>query len=291
MTGNACVTIGVFDGVHRGHQALIEHAVVRARAAEQRCLAVTFDPNPLEVLRPDDAPTRLVAIERRIHLLQAAGVDDVIVVDFTPALAEMSAADFASSLLRGDLGAQQVVVGVGFRFGNRANGSAATLREAGLQVTEYDLVGGGQPVSSTRIRAAIAVGDVTVAGQMLGRPAEVSGVVQRGHQRGRQLGYPTANIVHHRRAAVPADGVYAGRTEISGRVYPSAISVGSNPTFAGTRRTVESHVLDFDADIYGAPVRVEFVERLRGMESFDSVTELTKAMAADVQRTRSILGM
>lgn len=288
MSSNgACVTIGVFDGVHRGHQELIRHAVESAGAL--RTAVVTFDPNPLEVLRPDQAPTRLTSVERRVDLIRSLGVDDVLVLEFTADLAAVTAPDFITDILQGRLAAERVVIGQGFRFGNRAQGTAETLREAGLEVIEYALLGGAQPISSTRVRAEVAAGEVIDAGAMLGRPCEVEGIVVRGEQRGRALGYPTANVAHHPRAAVPADGVYAGYTDVAGRRYPAAISVGSNPTFDATTRTVESYLLDFDGDLYGQRVRVEFVERLRGMVAFDGVAELVATMADDVARARTIL--
>lgn len=289
VANGATVTIGVFDGVHRGHQALIAHAVEQARAAGRRAVVVTFDPNPLEQLRPEQAPTRLTSITRRCELIRACGVDDVEVLGFTAELAAMSAQDFTAQILQQGLDVREVVIGEGFRFGHRAQGSADTLRTAGLDVLEYGLVGEGAPVSSTRIRAAVAEGDLAAAAVMLGRAPEVDGVVVRGLQRGRDLGYPTANIAHHERAAVPADGVYAGRTEVAGRTFNAAISVGTNPTFEGTHRTVEAYLLDFDEDIYGQDVRVEFVQRLRGMEAFDGVAELVAQMDEDVTRTREVL--
>ena len=289
VANGATVTIGVFDGVHRGHQALIAHAVERARVARRTAVVVTFDPNPLEVLRPEQAPTRLTSITRRCELIAALEVDDVEVLPFTAELAAMSAQDFTTQVLLQRLDAREVVIGEGFRFGHRAQGSADTLRTAGLHVFEYGLVGEGAPVSSTRIRAAVAQGDVGAAAVMLGRPTEVDGIVVQGQQRGRQLGYPTANVAHHDRAAVPADGVYAGRTEVAGRIHRAAISVGSNPTFDGTHRTVEAYLLDFDEDIYDQQVRVEFVQRLRGMQAFAGAAELIETMRDDVVRTREVV--
>lgn len=291
VANGSTVTIGVFDGVHKGHQALIGHAIERARAAERAAVVITFDPNPLEVLRPEQAPTRLTSIERRVSLIESLGADEVVVLPFDPDLASMSAQAFTREILQERLAVQEVVIGEGFRFGHRAQGTVATLREAGLDVLEYSLVGNGDPISSTRIRFAIGAGDVAGAADMLGRAPEVDGIVVRGQQRGRALGYPTANVAHHPRAAVPADGVYAGRTEVAGRTYPAAISVGSNPTFEAVSRTVESYLLDVDVDIYGQQVRVEFVQRLRGMEAFSGVEELVATMRTDVVRTRAVLDL
>lgn len=287
MTQGAVVTIGVFDGVHRGHQALISRMIAEARATGYRAVIVTFDPNPLEVLRPEQAPTRLTSIERRVELLTSLGADDVSVLSFTPELAAMSAHDFITSVLIDRLNARGVVIGHGFRFGHRAQGTAATLREQGLEVEEYALLGDESPISSTRIRALIGQGEVAEATTMLGRPPEVSGAVVAGQQRGRELGYPTANVEHHQRAAVPADGVYAGYTEVAGVRHAAAISVGTNPTFDGQQRTVESHLLDFDGDLYGQVVRVEFVQRLRAMAAFSGMQALVDQMAVDVAQTRN----
>lgn len=283
------VTIGVFDGVHRGHQSVIAHTVEQAEQREARAIAVTFDPNPLEVLRPEHAPARLCSVARRVELIEGLGEVDVEVLPFTSELSQVSAEDFVADILIGQLQATAVVVGEGFRFGHKAAGTTQTLRDAGLQVIEYGLIGDAAPVSSTRIRAALAEGDVTAAAEMLGRPPEVEGVVVAGEKRGRALGYPTANIEHHRLAAVPADGVYAGTTVVAGEQYLAAISVGTNPTFDGQRRTVESYLLDADLDLYGAPVRVGFTKRLRGMVAFDGVDELVAQMAEDVAATRVIL--
>ncbi len=282
------VTIGVFDGVHRGHRSVIGHTVERARGDGLEAAVVTFDPNPLEVLRPDVAPTRLCSIDRRVELIGSLGVDRVEVLPFTRELSQETPEEFIQATLRAKLDARVVVVGEGFRFGHKAAGTTDTLREAGLEVVEYGLVGDGQPASSTRVRAAVGEGDVAAAGEMLARPHEVEGIVVRGEQRGRELGYPTANVEHHPLAAVPADGVYAGTTIVAGVEYQAAISVGTNPTFEGQRRTVESYLLDVDMDLYGAQVRVLFAQRLRGMVAFDGVDALVAQMADDVAAVRAL---
>ncbi len=283
------VTIGVFDGVHVGHHALIRHNLEIAKRLDLESVVVTFDPNPLEVLRPDVAPTRLCELSRRVELIAGLGVELVEVLEFDAGLASQTAEEFTRDVLLGQLDARHVVIGHGFRFGNRARGTAQTLRDAGIVVDEYSLVGDNEPVSSTRIRAAIAEGDVVAASAMLGRPHEIAGVVVIGEQRGRALGFPTANIEHHRLAAVPADGVYAGWAGIDGVRHPAAISVGTNPTFEGSNRTVEAYLLDLDQDLYGRLMRVEFVERLRGMEAFDSVDALVAQMHEDVLAVRAIV--
>jgi riboflavin kinase/FMN adenylyltransferase len=285
----AVVTIGVFDGVHRGHQSLIRHNVQIARELGFESVVVTFDPNPLEVLRPDAAPARLCDIARRVELITLLGVDLVEVLEFDADVAAMSAEEFAETILVQRLDARHVVIGHGFRFGNRARGTAQTLREARLAVDEFSLVGDGLPVSSTLIRAAVTAGDVRRAAELLGHPHEVAGVVVAGHNRGRALGFPTANLEHHRLAALPADGVYAGSAVVDGAWHPAAISIGTNPTFAGQRRTVEAYLLDFDDDLYGKHVRLEFVERLRETLTFDGVDALVEQMHHDVRRTREVI--
>ncbi len=283
------VTIGVFDGVHRGHQSLIKHNLDLADRLDLESVVVTFDPNPLEVLRPEVAPTRLCDLPRRVELIALMGVELVEVLEFDADFAAMTAEEFVESVLIRRLDARHVVIGEGFRFGNRAKGTADSLREAGLAVDEFTLVGGEDPVSSTLVRAAVADGDVRRAAELLGRPHEVAGVVGSGEKRGRALGFPTANLEHHRLAAIPADGVYAGDAVVDGRRHAAAISVGTNPTFEGERRTVEAHLLDFDEDLYGVPVRVGFVHRLRGTETFDGVNALVRQMEQDVLRARHLM--
>ena len=284
------VTIGVFDGVHAGHRALIRHNLQIAERFGLESVVVTFDPNPLEVLRPDLAPTRLCELSRRVELIAAEGIERVEVVEFDTDLAAQTAEEFVQEVLMERLDARHVVIGENFRFGNKARGDAGTLRSAGLAVDEYDLVGDGEPVSSTRIRTAVAQGHVAAAAEMLGRPHEVGGMVVMGEQRGRELGFPTANLDHHRLAAVPADGVYAGSAVVDGARHPAAISVGTNPTFEGTQRTVEAYLLDVDADLYGHHMRMEFVERLRDTVTFSGIDELVAQMHRDVEATGRIMG-
>ena len=283
------MTIGVFDGVHRGHQSLIRHNLDLAARLGLESVVVTFDPNPLEVLRPDAAPARLCDLARRVELIARLGVELVEVLEFDTELAAMTAEEFVASVLIKRLDARHVVIGHGFRFGNRAAGSADTLRAAGLTVDEFGLVGDERPLSSTRVRAAVAEGDVKAAAEMLGRPHEVVGTVVQGEKRGRALGFPTANLDHHRLAAIPADGVYAGVAVTDGERYPAAISIGTNPTFEGQHRTVEAYLLDVDLDLYGHRVRVEFAERLRDTLAFDGVEALVTQMHQDVAATRRLL--
>ncbi len=296
--GPTAVVIGNFDGVHLGHR----HVLARAREiAGERALpvvAVTFDPHPMAVLRPEHAPTTLTSLKVRAELLGSAGADHVLAVPFDRDVAGWSPEEFIERVLVDSLHAAAVVVGANFRFGSRAAGDVATLREAGSRLgftaEGIPLDGGPQVWSSTYVRMSLAAGDVAGAAEALGRPYAVRGVVVQGDQRGRGLGFPTANVPTNAMTAAPPDGVYAGwlRRLDTGEVYPAAISVGTNPTFDGVRdRRVESYVLDrTDLELYGVEVEVSFVERLRGMVAFDSVDALVVQMTADVDRARELLG-
>jgi riboflavin kinase/FMN adenylyltransferase len=303
--GPAVVTIGNFDGVHRGHQEVLAHA--KARAAELGGLpvvALTFDPHPIVVLRPDRAPAMLSRPEERAELLTRYGADAVLILPFDKGVAGWSPEEFIERVLVGALHAKAIVVGENFRFGHKAAGHVDTLVAAGardgFQVEGLSLAGDAQPWSSTYIRERIAEGDVEAAAEALGRPLRVTGVVVEGDKRGRELGYPTANIPADPTAAVPLDGVYAGWLTVLepaagapsyGEPLPAAISVGSNPTFDGVDRRVESYVLDRDdLELYGARIAVDFVARLRGSQiRFDSIDELLVQMKADVDGARRIL--
>ena len=299
--GRTVVTIGTFDGVHLGHQHVVARArEVAGRLGSDRVVAVTFDPHPIAVLRPEHAPPTLTTIETRTAQLSAAGVDDVLVVPFTRDLADWSPERFIEDILVDTLHAKAVVVGANFRFGSRASGDVATLREAGAThdfVTEgIPLDGGPQVWSSTYIRNCLAAGDVAGAAEALGHPFTVRGEFVKGDQRGRELGFPTANVPTYGMQSAPADGVYAGwlrRLDDDSEPMPAAISVGTNPTFAGVReRRVESYVLDRDdLELYGVSVEVSFVARLRGMVKFDSIDDLVQTMYDDAARAHLALGV
>jgi riboflavin kinase/FMN adenylyltransferase len=296
--GRTVVVIGNFDGVHLGHR----HVVRRARELADRdgltVVAVTFDPHPMAVLRPEHAPLTLTDVDRRSLLLSEAGVDDVFVIPFSREIASWTPGEFIDRVLVEGLHAAHVVVGANFRFGARAAGDVATLvaagRERDFEVEGVALDGGPQVWSSTYVRTCLAAGDVEGAAEALGRPYAVVGHVVEGDHRGRELGYPTANVPPGGRA-VPADGVYAGwltqLDEPGSEPLPAAISVGTNPTFDGERgRRVEAYVLDrTDLELYGEPVEISFVARIRGMVKFDGVDALLETMADDVVRTRKLL--
>jgi riboflavin kinase/FMN adenylyltransferase len=294
--GRTVVVIGNFDGVHLGHQHVLATARDLADAEALRVVAVTFDPHPMAVLRPDHAPVMLTDLESRCRLLAAAGADDVHVIRFSREIAPWTPQEFIDRVLVDALHARHVVVGANFRFGNRAAGDVDTLRRAGdggdFEVHGIALDGGPQVWSSTYVRTCLAGGDVEGAAEALGRPYAVTGEVVEGDRRGRELGFPTANLAV-RAVAVPADGVYAGWLRADRDPLPAAISVGTNPTFDGVRdRRVEAHVLDrSDLDLYGRTVEVSFVARIRGMVRFERVEELVAAIGDDVLRTRALLDL
>ncbi|MGW1677908.1 bifunctional riboflavin kinase/FAD synthetase [Saccharopolyspora sp. NPDC002376] len=310
--GRCVVTIGVFDGVHRGHQQLISHAVRQARRRGVPCVLMTFDPHPSEVVRPGSHPAQLTTLRRRAELAEQLGVDVFCVLPFTREVSRIPAEEFVHGILVEKLHAAEIVVGENFTFGHKAAGNIELLAKLGerfgFDVESDTLVSGpvertddpsGASVtfSSTYIRSCIDAGDVVAAASALGRDHRLEGIVVRGAGRGgKELGFPTANLSTPPHAAIPADGVYAcwfthrrrGSNE-PGRTLPAAVSVGSNPTFSGTERTVEAYVLDVDADFYGEHVDLDFVRRLRAMERFDSVEALIEQMNLDVAETRRIL--
>ncbi len=292
--GRSVVTVGVFDGVHRGHQQLISRAVARAHERGLASVLVTFDPHPAEVVRPGSHPARLTSLRRRADLVAELGVDAFCVLPFTAELSRTEPAEFVHEVLVERLHAAVVVVGKNFTFGHRAAGDVALLTRLGERfgfgVEGVELItDDGVAFSSTYIRACIDAGDVAAATAALGRPHRVEGVVVHGDRRGRSLGFPTANVAIEPFSALPADGVYASRFVIGDRLLPAAVSVGTNPTFSGRVRTVEAHVLDVDEDFYGHTVAVDFEHRLRGQERFDGVDALVEQIRRDVARTRQLL--
>jgi riboflavin kinase/FMN adenylyltransferase len=296
----AAVTIGFFDGVHLGHQVVIGE--VRRLAAElgTRSAVVTFDRHPATVVRPESAPKLLTTLDQRLELLAATGIDYAVVVHFDEARSLETAEDFVRHELVDCLGARAVVVGADFHFGHGRKGDVALLErmgaEHGFEVDGIELVASGsqgaRSVSSTAIRAALAAGEVEDANRMLGRAHEVRGLVQPGDQRGRELGYPTANVAVPDELLLPADGIYAGwYVRPDGSRLPTAISLGRRPTFYESQpfSLLEAHVLDFSGDLYGEEAAVRFVARLRGEERFDSVDALVEQIGRDVARARELL--
>jgi riboflavin kinase/FMN adenylyltransferase len=300
--GATVVTIGVFDGVHRGHQEVVGRAAAKARQLGVPLVAVTFDPNPIVVVRPEAVAPLLVPVARRVELLRRTGADHVFVLPFDRERSQQRAEDFVDEIVVELLHAKAVVVGTDFRFGHRAAGDVALLerlaKERDFVVDTVEPVGspGVGRWSSTYVRQRIAEGDVAAAAEALGRPFRVEGVVVRGHERGRAMGFPTANVPVGEGDLVPADGVYAGRlTRLDAGdagPLPAAISVGTNPTFDGVERTVEPYVLGRDdLELYDVAVAVDFVARIRGQERFDTVDDLVAQMHRDVDATRGLLGL
>ncbi|GIH91885.1 bifunctional riboflavin kinase/FAD synthetase [Planobispora siamensis] len=301
--GRSVITIGVFDGVHTGHQQMVARAVAMAGRLGVPSVVVTFDPHPEEVVRPGTHPPRLTTARHRTELLAALGVDAVCVLPFTLEFSRMTPDEFVQTVLVDRLHAAGVVVGENFRFGHKAAGDVETLRNLGekydFEAEGVPLVSNGETISSTLIRERLAAGDIEGVTAALGRPHRVEGVVVRGYQRGRQLGFPTANVESPEFTAIPADGVYAGWLQCiptgnlpavyDGARWPAAISVGTNPTFEGVDRTVEAYALDRDdLDLYGAHVAVDFGHRLRGNTKFDSIEALIEQMNADVAEARRL---
>ncbi len=307
--GRCVLTIGVFDGVHRGHAELIARAVKSGRARGVPTVLMTFDPHPMEVVFPGSHPAQLTTLTRRAELAEELGIDVFLVMPFTTDFMKLTPERYVHELLVERLHVLDVVVGENFTFGKKAGGNVATLRKAGerfgFAVESVSLVADQHQsetvtFSSTYIRACVDAGDMVAAAEALGRPHRVEGVVVRGDGRGRGLGYPTANVAPPMYSAIPADGVYAGwftvlgrgpeaGSVLPGRRYPAAVSIGTNPTFSGRTRTVEAYVLDAAADLYGQHVAVDFVARIRGQEKFESVDELIEAMGRDTERARTIL--
>jgi riboflavin kinase/FMN adenylyltransferase len=302
----AVVTIGAYDGVHLGHQAVLRLVRELADARGHAATCLTFDRHPAEVVRPESAPKLLTTLDQKLELIAATGfVDTTCVLTFDEARSHEPAEEFVREVLVEGLGARLVVVGVDFHFGYRRSGNVPLLeqmgRELGFEVLGLGLVPvdgdpSGVPYSSTRIRELLAAGDVAAAARLLGRPPrphEVRGTVERGDGRGRELGFPTANVGVPNRICLPADGIYAGTyVDAAETEWPCAISLGRRPTFyeQADRSLLEAHLLDFDGDLYDQPAKVRFVDRIRAEERFDSADALVAQIRQDVAATRAALG-
>ncbi len=298
--GQSVVTIGEFDGVHRGHQRIVARAAQLGRERHLPVVVITFDPHPDEVIRPGSHPPFLCSARRRAELLASLGAEALCVLPFTLEFSRLDPDEFVRTVLVERMHAVAVVEGEDFRFGHKAAGDVQLLAKLG---EKYDftteglplLVAEGATVSSTSIRQLLAAGDVSGAAKLLGRPHRVEGVVVRGHQRGRALGFPTANLEMPPHTAVPADGVYAGwlaSLDTDGRDvqrWPAAISIGTNPTFGEGEQTVEAYALDRDdLDLYGVHAAIDFTARLRGTLRFDSAAALVEQMCHDVAEARKL---
>jgi riboflavin kinase / FMN adenylyltransferase len=291
----AVLTLGNFDGVHLGHQAIVRQAIAAGRAHRGTTVALTFEPHPIAVLAPARAPALLQSLHDRLATLRDLGVELTVVQRFTRTFAALTPEEFVRDFLLRHLELTRVVVGYNVNFGRDRAGSAATLQTLGAhEGFAVDVVGpveiGGERVSSSAVRRLLAAGDVRRAGDQLGRPYGLRGRVIVGDRRGRTLGFPTANLHLGRRLQLPPDGVYAVWVLLDGRRHPGVLNIGERPTFGERRRTVEVHLLDFTGDLYGRWLRVELIERLRGEVRFDGVAALRAAIAADVARARDVLG-
>ncbi len=303
--GPSVVTLGNFDGVHAGHRVVLGRVVEAARAAGALAVAVTFEPHPLQVLQPGHAPEQITGLDQRLALLAATGVDAVLVMPFTPELASWSPAHFVREVFVEALGAVAVVVGRDTRFGHRNTGDVGALAALGAEhgfvvevVDDVEPQEQARRSSSSWTRELLAQGDVAGAAALLGRPHRLTAEVVHGDHRGRELGYPTANLAPHVEGLVPADGVYAGwmlrgslPQDAPDRMLPAAVSIGTNPTFDGVERRVEAYVLDrTDLDLYGETISLELLSRLRPTLRFDGVPELVAQMDQDVEQCRQLLG-
>lgn len=296
------VTIGAYDGVHRGHQAVIAELRRRARAEDLAAVVVTFDQHPASVVRPESAPKLLTDLPQKLELLEGTGLDGTVVVRFDEARARESAEDFVAEVLVGCAGARGIVVGEDFHFGYNRRGNVAMLRaigaEGGFDVEPLPLVprddGVDEPVSSTAIRRALAGGEVDVAARLLGRAHEVRGTVVMGDQRGRTIGFPTANVEVPKAIALPADGVYAGwYVGPGGDEHPCAINIGRRPTFYehAEHSLLEAHLLDFEGDLYDQRARVRFVAFLRSERKFEGIDALATQLKRDIEGARAALAV
>lgn len=293
--GPVVLTLGNFDGVHRGHEAIIRRAVAEARARQAQAAVLTFHPHPVAVLAPERASPRIQSLRDRLERFRVLGVDLAVVRRFTPTFAAVGAEPFVTEFLLPRLEVVHVVVGHNVSFGRRREGTVETLRTLGARhgfgVEDVGPVKAGEEdVSSTALRRVLAAGDVRRAAELLGRPHALRGRVVGGERRGRTLGFPTANLHTKPGVLLPPDGVYAVQARVGDGARPAVMNVGMRPTFDGLRRTVEVHVLDFDGDLYGRWLVVELIARLRGEQRFSGVDALRAQIAADVAQARDVLG-
>lgn len=293
--GTGVIALGVFDGVHLGHQDLLATAIAAGRKRGVPVAAVTFDRDPDQVVTPESAAPQLLTLEEKTAFLGECGVDHVIVLPFCVKISKLPPEMFVRDILAQAIKPEAIVVGEDFRFGNHASGDVATLLSVGdeldFEVIAHELLeSDAAPITSTRIRTLIAKGSVKQAATLLGREHRITGRVAKGRGEGARAVVPTANVAPHKHAAVPADGVYAGRTLVDDEWHPAAISVGSPPMFPGSRRFVEAHIIDFDRDIYGAELTVAFTDRIRDLATFSDLAALKEQVDLDVEAARAILG-
>ena len=292
--GRSVVTVGFFDGVHLGHRAVLDRTVERARERKVPAVAVTFDRHPREVLTPGSEPRLLTTVDRKATLIEETGIDALVVLAFTEDLSRWPAERFITDVLEGRLRAEHCVMGANFTFGHKAAGNIDRLSEVGpshgftaerVELVDLD----GRRVSSSSVREALAAGDLAWPERALGRRFVLEGTVVSGAGRGHDLGFPTANLQTWPRLLLPGRGIYAGRAEVEGATHVAAISVGTNPTFGTEPLHVESYLLDFEGDLIGRPMAVEFWSYLRDEARFDTPAALVEAMTDDVRRTRDLV--
>jgi riboflavin kinase/FMN adenylyltransferase len=288
------VTVGNFDGVHRGHAALLAEVRRLALAVRGPAVVLTFDPHPLQLLHPERFMPVLTTPADRAELLQACGADHVLILQTTPDLLRLSAEEFFNRILRRGLDSRALVEGADFRFGRNREGSVETLealcRQAGLLFSAVPQVAlDGVPVSSSRVRDALVAGDVRAAAGLLGRPYRLRGTVGTGQRRGQTLGFPTANL-EQTRTVVPGDGVYAVRAWVAGNSWPAAANIGPNPTFGEQARKVEVHLIGFQGDLYGRELAVDFPDRLRDTRRFAGAADLVQQLRTDVEQAARLVG-
>ena len=287
------VALGNFDGVHLGHRAIMKAAMDRARAAGGTSFALTFDPLPSKLLFPDRAPKLILHPEDKLELLRISGIDGVVVIRFTHEFSKIEPRDFVRDTLVGRIGVREVVVGHSVNFGHRRAGNASVMvelgREFGFDTTVVGPVKqGGLEVSSTKIRELIAAGDMRMASKLLGRYHFLRGAVVRGRERGRTIGFPTANL-HSETECIPPDGVYATRVVLDDGQFASITNIGMRPTFNEAERSIEAHIFDFNRDIYGHRIKLELIERIRGEKKFASAEKLRNQISKDLSRAHEIL--
>ena len=291
---NPVITIGNFDGVHIGHLSLFQRVKDLAETLGGESIVITFYPHPIKVLSPSNGPPLITSHEQKVHLIDAAGIDVFLVIQFTPEFATMSASDFVQKIIHGKIGARAVVVGPDYRFGHKREGDIPALTRMGRELNFEvhvvpDITLNGVEVSSSTIREFVTVGDLKRAREMLGRDYQVAGRVVRGRDRGgRLLGFPTANL-QLIEELTPKPGVYATEVVIEGQLYDGATNIGCSPTFKNGAFSVETHILDFSEDIYGKVIQVRFIERLRDEKTFSGPEELSCQIQKDVELAREIL--
>jgi len=292
---NVAVTVGNFDGVHLGHQHLIRTVVERARRIGGTSMVFTFFPHPLKILATGECPPLLTTLEQKVEIIEALGPDIFLCEDFTREFASQSPERFVREVLREQLDVVEVVEGEDYRFGRGRGADIQGLRqlsaECGLRLTVLDTFSiNGKPVKSTDIRRAIALGEIEGAAEMLGRPYALTGRVVEGERLGIQLGFPTANIAPEQEV-IPADGVYAVRVGLKSPTYPAVANIGRRPTFPGDKRTVETHLLGFNDELYGKRIELSFIRRLREERKFESPEALKEQIAKDIEAAKQILGV